>query len=160
MENINLIHHVANLFAKKSTVDYQDLFGEASLAYCVAKTNYDPNRKTKFTTYAYTCMYNHLINVCKKEYRKQSKTADELNEEQLRCQDQKFCFEEYTDGWPESCKTVARVVLDNPDYFLGETIGMKRTGGVKERIKNELIHRKGWTHKNVQDVFRELPSLV
>jgi len=52
----NLIRKIAWSFHHTTGHDYDELYAEASLAYCEAMDDWCPDRGTKFTTYAYTRM--------------------------------------------------------------------------------------------------------
>ncbi len=66
MENINLIRKIAWSFHKTTGLDWDDLFQEASLAYCQAMKTYDP-RRGAISTYMWWTITSHLKNYLRQE---------------------------------------------------------------------------------------------
>jgi len=163
MENSNLIHHLAHTFQNTTGIDYDELFCEARLAYLSAERSFQKDKGVKLTTYAYTCMKNHLINFCKQETRFSQNTSlyeslpsylhpkEELKED--------FDLAEYATSWPKEYKEIAAIVLEDPDRFLSQTPNFKGCGPVKARLREELRDR-GWLHLDIEQAFRDLKALV
>ena len=70
INNINLVYSVYNTYFKNTNfyIDKEDLIGEGMLGLVKAANTYNPN-KNKFSTYAYNCIKNHMINYCNKEFK-------------------------------------------------------------------------------------------
>jgi hypothetical protein len=75
--HLNLIRKIAWSFYNTTGIDWQELFSEASLAYCEALKNYDP-KKGRISTYLWNCIKSHLLNFIKEE-RKYQTPLDPLN---------------------------------------------------------------------------------
>lgn len=155
MQNLNLIRSVAWSFAKKTGVEFDELFSEAALAYCEAVNSWD-KEKSKLTTYAYKCMRNRLINFCKYETRhtKVISYYEELPEVVLE-EELYSLFNLNELEWSEECRGIAEIILEDPGKFLGETQHFRRSGGKKTRLKKEL-RRQGWLFKEIQMAFDEM----
>lgn len=181
MENLNLIRNVAWKFHHKTSIEFDELFGEAALAYSEALTKFDPDKGIKLTTFAYRCMHNHLINVCKRETRKArrkvyitdlTERSEEATVSQIELQTSAFLkkakhietpsdsLEDIFAEWASDAVQVADMVLSNPEQFLGNTPNYCRKKGTpKQRVKTAL-RQDGWTHARIQQVMREMKTAV
>lgn len=65
-KNLGLVNHVAKKFANTG-IDEEELVGIALEGYVKALNKYRKNKKTKFTTYAYRCMFNEILAYLRKE---------------------------------------------------------------------------------------------
>ena len=70
LDNMNLVYSIYydNFAYTYYYIDKDDLISEGMLGLVKAASTYKPN-KTKFSTYAYHCIKNHMINYCNKEYK-------------------------------------------------------------------------------------------
>lgn len=171
LENINLIRKVAFNFTSKTNIEFADLFQEAALAYYESVKKFNPEKGVKFTTFAYQNMHNHLINICKgyqpMPNKKRRGYGTNSNHEIIYLDDILYTpifendepIEEKIENWPEKLKELVNMILENPEKYLGETPNFKRKGGTKTRIRQEL-QRKGWYHREINNAFKELKTLV
>lgn len=162
MKDLNLIRKITWGFAQKSQVEFDELFSEAALAYSEALLKYDPERGTKFSTFAYQCMRNHLISVCKERYQNQTARSQEFNEELYPLESASESFEAMIEDWPQNCKEIAKLVISKPGYFLGRTGSMKRSnlsGNPKDRVAKELKN-KGWRGYKVKKSIQDMEQLL
>lgn len=65
-KNLGLVNHVAKKFSNTG-IDEEELVGIALEGYVKALNKYRKNKKTKFTTYAYRCMFNEILAHLRKE---------------------------------------------------------------------------------------------
>lgn len=65
-KNLGLVNHVAKKFSNTG-IDEEELVGIALEGYVKALNKYRKNKKTKFTTYAYRCMFNEILAFLRKE---------------------------------------------------------------------------------------------
>lgn len=65
-KNLGLVNHVAKKFVNTG-IDEEELVGIALEGYVKALNKYRKNKKTKFTTYAYRCMFNEILAYLRKE---------------------------------------------------------------------------------------------
>lgn len=183
MKDLNLIRKVAWTFTKKTGMDYDELFGEASLAYSEAIHTYDPTRGAKFITHAYTCMRNHLINFCKKETARRNRYICFDYQTNGACPKEEKTFAEilnhvyggiftsqYPTGevsfydiiseWPEDARKVATMVLDNVEQLTLENAHFRRAyqstpHKTRKRIKKKLV-QKGWTGERAEQAMKQV----
>lgn len=166
MVEMDLIHSFAWRFHKNTGVNFDDLLGEAMLAYCEALEAYDASRGVKATTYACSWMRNHLIIFCEREHRIQSRLTwigdwPEALEPRLELQEEDP-LEERMKEWPDRCRTVARMVLENPERYLNRTPSIKRTRTrrlLRTRLLNSLCP-KGWTDEDLDQAIENLKQFV
>jgi len=59
--NMKLIHKVAHNFQRTTNMEYHDIFGVAQIGFVNALNTYNPDKATKFTTYAVTCMQKQIL---------------------------------------------------------------------------------------------------
>ena len=69
-DNMNLVYGVYNDWFKNTYfyIDKEDMIGEGMLALVSAANTYKEN-KGKFSTYAYVCIKNAMINYSNKEFK-------------------------------------------------------------------------------------------
>jgi RNA polymerase sigma factor (sigma-70 family) len=79
MKDFAMLRKLAWSFHHSTGVEYDELVGEAAVAYAEAEKDYDPTRGAQFTTWATTKIRNALIDYCKKERRHQF-THTDLNQ--------------------------------------------------------------------------------
>lgn len=65
--HIDLIRKISWSFMITTCIDWDELFAEASLAYCEALLKYNHEHKTKITTWAWIYMRNKLSDFVRKE---------------------------------------------------------------------------------------------
>lgn len=183
MDNIDLIRKLAWIFYRKTDIEFDELFSEAALAYAEALNNFDPTHNTKLTSYAYRCMYNHLINTCKKKARYCNRHS--LIEDHIRAENNLGFstddleetlsvflkktghifeptddFGDFISECSEDCFQVIDMVLSNPEFFLGETPEMRRKKGTpKQRVKNAL-RQDNWTHIKIKYTLSEVDDFI
>lgn len=71
----NLIYNRAWSFHRTTGIELEELIAEATLAYLIAKQNYDKNKGASFITYAYKCINSALI-----EYQRKLKKFEVIND--------------------------------------------------------------------------------
>jgi len=67
-DHINLIRKISWSFSQTTCIEWDELFAEASLAYCEAVLKFKNNKHTKISTWAWIYIRNKLIDFLKKEY--------------------------------------------------------------------------------------------
>lgn len=80
-EHYKLIYKVATKFASTS-LDYEELYGEAQVGFVNALNTYNPNKNTKFTTYAFVCMEKQLLSYLRGETKRAKLKVTSLDEMQ------------------------------------------------------------------------------
>lgn len=66
---LNLIRKITWSFHQTTGIEWDELFSEASLAYCEAINSYDETKKSKESSWVFTCIESQLKNFCKYELR-------------------------------------------------------------------------------------------
>lgn len=62
-----ILRKIAHSFHKTTGLDSDELYSEAVLMYLEIKRKIPDTSKKRIHPYIYRCIYNHLIDVCKKE---------------------------------------------------------------------------------------------
>ena len=177
MKNLNLIRKIAWQFAKKTNLEYDELFSEAALAYSEALNSFDPSREIKFITYAMWCMKNHLVNVCKypnyycdprngKKVTKFDVIVNTFDECQIGLEPtadpEPINIWEMIEEWPEDCREVAEMVLTWPEKYMAATpnyrrkyVGQKRR---LNRVRKDLKNKLGWERERIEQTIQGIQS--
>lgn len=142
---LNLIRGIAWSFHHTSGIAWEDLFGEAILAYFEAMESFNPD-KSKESTWIWYCVRNHLINFCKKESRHNNiPRVDELDWNRIS----------YTPNYEffihEDIKWIIRMVLRNQERYLD--LGSRQMLG---QIRRDLREKRKWKHQRIWDAMRNL----
>jgi RNA polymerase sigma factor (sigma-70 family) len=157
MKNINLIRDVAWTFARKTKLEFSDLFGEAALAYCQALDSWDTDRNVKLSNYAYTCMRNQLINYCKKETLVQQRNLTEEEHPdgfEFVAEESQNVVDIIVEQWEEDAAHVALMILRRPEMYEAATPNFRRWSvGPKKRLKKVKhdLQEQGWTPSKIDN---------
>jgi len=143
---INLIRKLAWSFHKTTGIDWDDLFGEACLAYCEACLSYRANHN-KLSVWIYICIKNRLINYCHKEERLVllDEETEEYYDNQLSTDP--AAFFELFDSLSDDSKEISQMVLDDPTFFLG----VRGLGRVAKSLR-----KKQWSFPRIETGIRNM----
>lgn len=147
MENLNLIRKLAWSFQKTTGIDYEELFSEASLAYCEALNDFDDNRNVKFTTYAYSRIQRHLINFSKYYQRRKMLSFDDI---EFETGADFSPFWEVFETFSSQSQQIITRILQDPHSFLEKPAKYVR-GDLKKQLRKE-----GWKWQDIYFCFREI----
>ena len=142
---LNLVRHIAWSFHKTTGIDWEELFGEASLAYCEALQSYQP-KKSEESTWIFNCVENKLINFCKVEWRnKNPEGIGRWIETTIPTPNYEF-FEDRFGGLnlSEDVKWIIRMILRNPQRYYN--VNAFRALGI---ITRDLRDKKKWQYKRI-----------
>jgi hypothetical protein len=160
MDNINLIRKITWQYFMNSGMDFDELFGEASVAYYEALETYDPD-KGSLSSYVWNGMSGRLCNVLTREKRY---TYDSLEYED--CDDDAshtYSNEPYVlpnlffEVWEElgdQAKQVASMVLADPYNYLDKSPKLARGQIVQE------LRGKGWSWSVIWKTLGELKTTL
>ena len=154
MENLNLIRKIAWSFHQTTGFDFQELFAEASLAYCeLLKDACQPtqNNEAKFSYRAWIRMENQLINYTKLERIQNSMIA--IKESQASC----FQISPFSDFWEDlspECQLIAQTTFQIVEESVDIKPKMVR-GQVFRKLRDD-----GWTWERIWDGFREMKNTL
>ena len=157
MKNLNLIRKIAWDFNRSTSLEFEELFGEASLAYVIAMQSYNPNKKTKLTTWATKIMKQHLINFCKKQqYEKNIFTSwnENLHPIYKNRYEQKMAVEEWQAVLSPDLQTICTILLTD------KTINSKTPKATRGKIVNKLRKEKEWTWERIWTNFRNMKIAI
>jgi hypothetical protein len=143
----NLIRRISWSFHYTTGKDYEELFSEASAAYCEALNDFDDSKGVKFTTYATTRMKNALSTYIKKM---QVCLYEELPEPAYK----QTAFFELYDQFSTDAKEVIDRVLRYPHDYLEQPPKMARGQLVRE------LRQEGYTQTRAWNILREIKEIV
>lgn len=78
-ENEKLVHKVASMFAS-TCLSMEELHSEALVGFVNALNSFDPDRNTKFSTYAFTCMRKQILTYLRTETKRNKLKTVSLDE--------------------------------------------------------------------------------
>lgn len=162
MENLNLIRKIAWDFTRKSNLEYQELFSEAALAYCEAISRFDPKNEAKWTTFAYCCITNHLLDYCMEETVIESRTywTDEWPDHMHPTTEQDpISIYEIIETWPDDAQEVVEMVLDDVHKYMASTPNFRRRYvGQKRRLTRveKDLQKEGWCEDRIQNTIQTI----
>ena len=79
LENEKLVHKVASMFAS-TCLSMEELHSEALVGFVNALNSFDPDRNTKFSTYAFTCMRKQILTYLRTETKRNKLKTVSLDE--------------------------------------------------------------------------------
>jgi len=145
--NIDLIRKIAWSFHNSTGEDWDDLFQEASLAYCEALENYNPD-KGKITTYMWHCISSHLVNYLRKDYHQVGHISCI---EDLTMFDNPVESTSLFEALGEDAAEIVNMVLDYSTMFDGLSPQLAQSN-----ITRILFQRKDWMLSRIKSAMREL----
>ena len=142
MENIKMIQKIARSFHKTSGLEYEELLGEATVAYFESIETYEPERGA-LSTWAWACMTKHLLYYLQTQIRwNRNKCPDPRKP--MEWVDSHFLWE-FMESLPKDSKLICKMILDSPEEFLGEA--RKETIGQVE----SYLRKQGWAWRKIRN---------
>lgn len=161
-ENINLIRDVAWSFAKKTNIDFDDLFSEAAYEYCRALKRFDENDGASFRTFAVHHMKNMLINYCKKESKRRNRCCLESQLPEaftFDAPDINMDFDEKIQQWSSEAREIVSMIFDRPQMYEACTPNFRRfkVGPYRreKKVKDDL-KKRGWSQEKIDQGITEI----
>ena len=148
VENINLIRKLAWSFNSTTGIDYQELVGEATLAYYEALNDYDNTKGAKSTSWCYLRVKNHLINYCKREKRIKTDSLDGIPDP-VQTVKRDFDIEVLFTG---KAKEMVVTILELANDYTART---RTTGRVRSMVKNNHGIDFELTSKSIKSKLRK-----
>jgi DNA-directed RNA polymerase specialized sigma24 family protein len=148
MENKKLLRKIAWEYAKRSRVDFQDLYQEACLAYLEAIRTHNIE-KGSITTFTWHCVANHLKNYITTELKQQGISIDD-------CDSYKPEFSYYSesifDSLSKDATEVVRIIIDSPFQFLALANNKFKV----QRQVRKMLTDKNWNKAKIENAFKNL----
>ncbi len=144
---LNLIRSIAWSFHRSTKVEWDELFGEACLAYIEALQSFDPEKSngSQETSWAFICMRDKLISFCSKDNRHKKpirldwlydyKSAEHPNYEFFELSFVSFPRSIYFKTFSKDTRTIINIVRRNPHRY---ALPPKKALGKMSR------HLRGW----------------
>lgn len=147
---INLIRSIAWTFYKSSSVNWDELFSEACLAYCESIRKYDPTKGASPTTWVYIAMRNALINFCKKEYKSRNLTG--VEDWVVGLDEPVYEFFQDSQNYSKDVQLIIELVKKEPDKY---HLNFTRQFG---NLWRDLLSKEGWAWARVWKGMRDLKT--
>jgi len=152
---LNLIRETAWSFHRTTGVNWDDLFGEACVAYCQA-INAHENGTAK-STLIFSCIRNRLANFCRSELRNKYIRDIDWYESSEPEQDFEFFETSIHDKLSKDSKSIVNMILKNPRRY---ALPPRKALG---KIRYNLRNRKKWNtvriNRGMKKLRKELTEL-
>lgn len=150
-KDLGIARKLAWQFQKTTGFQFDELYGEALLAYAEALNEYNDTKKTKFSTFAYICIKGALINFVKKEYVPKQAVDSSVLEYQATWDKPFWILKEQ---FGEDAQQIADMITKNPYQYLGKPSKMIR-GQIREELRE-----KGWTYERIYAATRNIKEIL
>ncbi len=166
-KNIRLVNKVLSntvfkdFLAKTNEYDYEDLYQEGCIALCQAANTYDGD-KSKFSTYAYRCITNALLNIVKLancDKRRASIDAMSLDDEDSLIAAMMPQAEDRYDMYYEELKKDILSAAGNQPEILQKVIKLLIQSVEEDRKIIELCQEYNVTAADVQNQKKKLKKI-
>ena len=162
-QNINLVRKVAWRWAKRTGMEFDELFSEACLIYLEADLTYIPKEgAVKKSTYMWHMMNHRLCSLCTKETKKTMQEGSDFDElydfydtnmptpEEHLLQNEEW--EEFVSSLSAEGQAICELLLENDTYINLDS--PKNARG----IIRDLMQEQGWPLRKIWNGFREIKA--
>lgn len=170
---MDAIRKLAWSFHYTTGLEFEELVGEASLAYAEALQDFDPDKEVKVLTYCYGRMKNHLISYCRgQKYRKYITDYEEEHSGIYEHSMENSMLDKFTGKAREVVEWIIEEAL-SPAQILTRTKGDIQHKELNESIINwdgnpktirgeisKFLRAKGWKYTAIWDTMREIKETV
>jgi len=160
-KDINLVRKIAWNFHRSTSIDFDDLFSEACVAYLEAEQQYDKSRG-KFPSYIYMAMTSHLMNVAERE----KAINGPISNHSFEDIEDWFYFVEFspekalilTEKWEDMkqhmspvATAICEMLFNKPAIFIQMDKPKLARGIIRRYLRDS-----GWTWNSIWDGFHEI----
>jgi len=149
LKDLGIARQLAWSFNSTTGIEYDELYAEAMLAYAEAINTYEPESKTKFSTWAYIRIKSALIN-----FAHQEKMPVQVELNQVNQSTKVGYYWELEDQFSKDAKIIANMIITNPHQYIG-----KPPKYIRGQLKKEL-REKGWTWPRIYSAFRDMKQVL
>ena len=150
---LNLIRKVTWSFHQTTGIEWNELFSEASLAYCESLQSYDPSKQIKESSWIYICVQNQLKNFCKNELRNYSIEHIGFWNEAWEVPEYEYYETDRFKNLSKDTRAIISMVLKNPEDYATPGGTSKAVFGI---LRHNLNHIKGWNWSRVDKSLKVL----
>lgn len=155
MKDLNLIRKIAWSFHHTTGMEFDDLFSEATLAYCKAEKEFNPNKGAGFSTFAFIYIRCSLLDYVHKNNRYKDHFIS-IQEAYHFAKKQTYQVESSLEMFStKEAQEIANVILDSPQEFanLLPKQAIKKIGDI-------MINKKHWNWASVWKGVRDLKCVL
>lgn len=135
-------------------IEFEDLLGEAGLAFCICQTKFDPERGTKFSTFLHHCVNNalHLYVM-----RNVSRFADEVDllPDRDPSSEALLQFKQWASGLSAEAQFICRCIWETPAELVEMAMGSSNPKNTR-RILAKYLRERGWKWRSIFNAFTEI----
>jgi RNA polymerase sigma factor (sigma-70 family) len=151
-----LIYHVANKVHAKHGGDIEELVSEANVAFMKAYKAYSPDRHTKFSTFLYCVIWNHLLTFIRDN--RSMPVVDTGSVVDNR--PEPFMVWDFVEGLTEDAATVVGLVFTSPAELVEAAEGKgNQIRNWRSSIRRYLLNQ-GWSTDRVIECFSEIAAAL
>lgn len=150
--HLNLLRKISWSFNHTTGIDYEELYSEALLSYCVAQQKYEKKYNVPFHKYLSMVVNRALINFVTKANKAKYMPDDFTAPISIL---NSIPFFEIYEALTEDCKVVVDMILEDPHEYLGCPAKMAR-GEIVKQIREEY----NWTWNRIWGTIRDLKDAV
>lgn len=158
LKDMELIAKMASNFSKRTGIEYMELYAEASLAFCEAMINFNPESGAHIN-YVSRCVKNRLITFARKynafPYSTQPEDFEETDHGDccgLVQWDKNIEQFEFHNSLSKSLQEIANIIQENPQKYLSTAPKYAR-GLIYKRLRE-----MGWKWSDIWQQFAELKT--
>lgn len=152
MNHLNSIRKIAWSFHRTTGLDWDELFAEASLAYCEARQRYQPGRVTEIT-WIVNYVKMRLTDYLRRE-RKHQMLFQRVESYEFIPDSNSIFYVSIFDDAPAEVREVINVVLSAPEEFADLPPKLARG-----RVRRTL-HTRGWSTAAAWNAIRNTKDFI
>jgi DNA-directed RNA polymerase specialized sigma24 family protein len=138
-----------------SEEEKKELIAEGNYQYCLCLMRFDPNKKTKFGTFFYECLFNRFMNLQRDRSRKGITVDVDLLAENVV--ERNMIFKDSLTNLSENAKEIVKVIFETPDDFYQAA---KEEIQVNKRMITDYLISRGWKFQTIWDGFSEINKML
>lgn len=168
-QDLNLVRKIAWKHAKKSGMDFDDLFSEGCIAYLEAESKWDDSKGAR-STFFYNAIHNHIINILKRENIADKRInsvnddffaffeVDENHEHTFQPEThylEKEKWDEFVQHLSPEAQAMCEIIINDNSIFLPLDAPRLCRGVIKDAMRNA-----GWSWSKIWKGFAELKAAL
>ena len=149
-----LLFKMASNAVDRFGMERNEALSEAYIAYRKALDSYDPESGTKFSTWVYTKVRYHFMELSRTDQRRNERCALLTDDAEMEIEDRTYDQFHFPDLSDEA-KFVIKLVIDSPKELYQRILKDPRPSQYKRHIKQYLLQHQ-WLRSEIDSVFAEI----
>jgi DNA-directed RNA polymerase specialized sigma subunit len=143
----------------RTGVPFEDLIGEANLAYVQCLKNYDPE-KGDFKAYFGASCFNGMVQFCQKEYSGLMIPYDEEYAPHQNPATEETFLSDLYDSLSAEAKEMVNTILECPEEMTKMAFKNAQKRITKGVLRGFFTEYRGWSHKVIAGCFAEIKGVL